>query len=42
MSACLRCNPQAIAELIAPECTSSETAQQIASTILEFERNETA
>ena len=33
---------QAIAELIAPECTSQEAAQRIASTILEFERNETA
>lgn len=33
---------QAIAELIAPECTSPEAARHIASTILEFERNETA
>ena len=33
---------QAIAELIAPECTSLEAARLIASTILEFERNETA
>ena len=33
---------QAIAELITPECTSQETARRIASTILEFERNETA
>ena len=33
---------QAIAELIAPECTSPETARHIALTILEFERNETA
>ena len=33
---------QAIAELIAPECTSLEAARHIASTILEFERNETA
>ena len=32
---------QVIAELIAPECTSPEAARQIASTILEFERNET-
>ena len=33
---------QAIAELIAPECTNQETARRIASTILEFERNEIA
>jgi len=33
---------QAIAELIAPECSSPEAARRIASTILEFERNETA
>ncbi len=33
---------QAIAELIAPECTSQETARRIALTILEFERNEIA
>jgi hypothetical protein len=31
---------QAIAELIDPECTSPEIARRIASTILEFERNE--
>jgi hypothetical protein len=33
---------QTIAELIAPDCTSPETARHIAWTILEFERNETA
>ena len=33
---------QAIAELIAAECNSPGSARHIASTILEFERNETA
>jgi hypothetical protein len=33
---------QAIAELIAPECASPEAARHIASTILDFERNEMA
>lgn len=33
---------QAIADLIVPECSSPEAARRIASTILEFERNETA
>lgn len=33
---------QTIAELIAPECTSPGMARHIASTILDFERNETA
>mgnify|MGYP000284693978 CR=1 FL=1 len=33
---------QVIAELIAPECTSPGMARHIASTILEFERNEIA
>lgn len=28
--------------MIAPECTSQDAARRIASTILEFERNETA
>lgn len=33
---------QVITELIAPECTSPEAARRIASSILEFERNEIA